>query len=112
MQDYRNDVPISEQYRVAALAWVEADSAASLMEETKSTVFAQMVVKLIEAGPKMAVNRAELIAKASDEWSEFINTMVQLRAAANRLRIPMDVLRMQAMEQQSQEATKRTEMRL
>lgn len=35
MSDMSN-MPISEQFRVAAKAWVDLDSAASLLEETKS----------------------------------------------------------------------------
>jgi hypothetical protein len=37
----RNDVPISEQYRLAALDWVQLDAAARMLEEGKTTYLAQ-----------------------------------------------------------------------
>jgi len=107
-----NEQPISELYRLAALAWADADEAASLLEETKSAVFSQMVLRLLASDPKKAMNRAEAEVKASLQWSELIKTMVKSRGSANRLRVDVDVLRMRAMEYQSQEATKRAEMKL
>ena len=107
-----NFLPISEQYRLAADAWVDADNAANLLEETKSARFSQLVLKLLSSNPKLAMNRAETQVKASPEWVELIETMVEARGKANRLRISVDVLRMRAMEYQSLEATKRAEMRI
>ena len=37
----RNDVPVSEQYRLAAQEWVEMDAAARMLEEGKTTYLAQ-----------------------------------------------------------------------
>ena len=104
--------PISEQFRVVAKEWVDADEAASLLEETKTIVFSEMVGKLISSDLKLAVNRAELLAKSSDEYKEFVTTMVKTRSKANLLKVKLEYLRMKFSEAQSADATKRAEMRL
>lgn len=104
--------PISEHFRVAAKDWVEADRAASLMEETKTIIFSQIVGKIITDNLKLPVNKAELAAKTSAEYREFVTEMVELRSKANLLKVKMEYLRMQHSEQMSREATARAETRL
>lgn len=104
--------PISEQYREAANAWVDADAAASLLEETKSAIFAEMTSKLISENIKLAVNRAEVLVKSSKDWKDHVTKMVQARRDANRHKVQMAYLQMKFSEQQSQEATHRAEMKL
>lgn len=111
MSDSSNQ-PISEQYRVVAKNWVEADEAANLMEETKSVVFAEMTSKLLANDIGMAVNRAEIAAKSSKEWREFVEQMIKLRSRANLLKVQLEYLRMKFAEEQSHNATRRAEMRL
>jgi hypothetical protein len=100
--------PISEQYRLVAKKWVEADSAASLLEESKSAVLSRMMMDLGD----MPVSRAEMNVKASREWSEYVNKMVRAREDAALLKVKMEYLRMKFSEWQSHEATKRAEMKL
>lgn len=104
--------PISERFRLIAKKWVEADEAASLMEETKTAVLAEMINQVISYNIGMAYNKAELAAKSSPEYKDFITKMVSLRSAANLLKVKMEYLRMQFSEQQSHEATARAERRL
>lgn len=99
---------ISEQFRIVAKKWVEADTAANLLEETKSAILSQMMLKLGE----MPVSKAEMQVKGSSEWTTHIGKMVQARSDANLLKVQMEYLRMQYGEQQSFEATRRHEMRL
>jgi hypothetical protein len=42
----RNDVPVSELYRLAAIEWVAMDAAARLLDEGKSAYIAQQINKL------------------------------------------------------------------
>jgi hypothetical protein len=100
--------PISEQFRLAAKAWVEADAAASILEETKSAVLSQRMAALGE----MSVNKAELKVKASPDWQEHVEKIVKARESANLLKVKMEWLRMRFNEQQSAEASRRAEMRL
>jgi len=104
--------PISEQYRVAANQWVDADAAASILEETKSAVFAEMTSALLSDNMRLAVNRAEVLVKSSPQWKTHVTSMVEARRQANRFKVEMEYLRMRHSEQQSIEATHRAESRL
>jgi len=103
-----SNLPLSEQYRVVAKAYVDADSAASLLEETKSAVLARMMLALGD----MPVSRAEMQTKASAEWNEFVTNMVKAREKAAFLKVKLEYIRMKFNEWQSLEASKRAEMRL
>jgi len=100
--------PISEQFRIVAKQWVDADNAARLLEETKTAVLAQRMA----AEGDIPAAHAERNVKASDEWHAFIHGLVDARTAANRLKVQLEFIRMQASEHQSFEATKRAEMKL
>ena len=103
-----SNLPISEQYRIVAKRWVDAEAAAALMEDTKSAMLSQMMTKLGD----MPVSRAEMQVKASPEWMEFIENMVAARKHANLLKVQIEYLRMRSSEWTSEEATKRAEMKL
>lgn len=103
-----SNLPISEQYRIVAKQWVDADSAARLLEETKTATLSQRMAALGE----MPVSKAETAVKASPEWHEFITAMVEARTKANLLRVQLEYIRMQHSEHQSIEASKRAEMKL
>ena len=102
------DKPISEQFRLTAKSWVDADAAASLLEETKSAFLSQ---KMAELGD-VPVSRAELQVKASPEWSDFVEKMVKARTQANLLKVKLEWIRMRFSEEQSEAATRRAEMKL
>lgn len=103
---------LSEQYRLAGIEWAHLDAAANLLEESKSSVLSQMVGKLLQAPGMTAYNRAEMTAKASPEWAEYIREMVKARENANLAKIDVEWIRMKYGEQQSAEATARAESRL
>ena len=102
------NLPWSEQYRIVSKQWVDADAAATLLEDTKSAVMAERMLALGE----MAVNKAEALVKASPEWRRHIEAIVNARRAANRLKVQLEYLRMKFQEWSSENATKRAEMRL
>jgi len=103
-----SEIPISEQYRVVAKSWVDADAAANLLEETKSAVLARMML----AHGDMPVSRAEMASKGSNDWREFVTKMVEAREKASLLKVKLEYIRMRFHEWQSLEASKRAEMRL
>ena len=107
MSEHSN-MPWSEQYRVVAKQWVDADAAADILEELKSATLSQL---MSEHGD-MPVSRAEMLVKADEEWQAYIREMVEARQKANRLKVQLEYLRMKFSEWQSHEATKRTEARL
>lgn len=102
------NLPWSEQFRIVAKQWVDADAAASILEDTKSAVLSERMQALGD----MPVTKAEAIVKASPEWRDHVEKMVAARKQANRLKVQMEYLRMKFSEWQSHEATKRTEARL
>lgn len=103
-----SNAPWSEQYRLTALDWADADSAASILEDTKSAVFSQMM----QAHADKAVNKAEIIVKSTPEWRAHIMKICESRRKANRLKVEMEFCRMRFQEWSSAEANKRAEMRL
>jgi hypothetical protein len=103
-----NDIPLSEQYRVVAKAWVDADAAANLLEETKSAVLSRMMI----ACGDMPVSRAEMQVKGSADWADFIKKMVEAREKAALLKVKLEYIKMKFHEWQSENATRRAEMRL
>lgn len=103
-----NMFPFSERYRVAAEDWVDKESAAQLLEDTKSAVMAQKQAGLGD----MAVNKAEQIIKASPEWERYIQKIVEARKEANKAKVLMEYEKLRFYEAQSREANARAEMRL
>lgn len=101
-------LPYSEQYRIIAKKWVEADAAASILEETKSAFLAQRMA----AQGDMPVSKAEMAVKASQEWAEYVESMVNTRKQAALLKAQLEYIRMRFTEHQSKEATRRAEMKL
>lgn len=102
------NLPWSEQYRIVAKEWVELDRAASMLEETKSAVLSQRMAALGD----IPVSHAERTVKSSDEWQDFIKSMVDARSQANLKKVQMEYLRMKFMEWNSVNATRRAEMKL
>jgi hypothetical protein len=103
-----SNLPISEQFRIIAKRWVDADSAANMLEETKSAFLNQLML----AQGEMAVSKAEMNVKASAEWKEYVESMVNARKDANLLKVQLEYIRMQFYEWQSHNANKRAEMKL
>ena len=103
-----DNLPISEQYRLVAKRWVDAEAAASIMEDTKSAVLSQKMVALGD----MPVSKAEMSVKASPDWDRHVREIIEARKQANLLKVQLEYLRMKSGEHASAEASKRAEMRL
>jgi hypothetical protein len=100
--------PWSEQFRIVAKQWCDAEAAASLLEDTKSAVLAEKMLALGD----MPVSKAEMHVKGSQEWRDQLLSIGTHRQAANRLKVQMEYIRLKFMEWQSENATARAEMRL
>ncbi len=103
-----DNLPISEQYRIIARKWVDADSAANLLEEVKSAFLSKKMTALGD----IPVSRAEMTVKASEEWGDYITKTVTARREATLLKVQLEYIRMKFMEWNSQTATQRAEMKL
>ena len=102
------DRPLSEQYRIVARQWVDAESAAQLLEDTKSSVLAQKMLALGD----MAVNKAEMQIKASDDWMAHIKVIVEARKEANLKKVHLEYLRMLEREAERKSWAARSEMKM
>jgi hypothetical protein len=100
--------PLSEQFRTIAKKWVDADSAANILEESKSAFLSKSMADLGD----MPVSKAEMNIKASQNWSDYIHQMVEARKQASLLKVQLEYIRMQFSEWQSHAATRRAEMKL
>lgn len=102
------DIPWSEQYRIAGEEWADKECAAQMLEDSKSAVMAQWQTELGD----LPVNRAEQTVKASNRWRDYITDTVEARKAANIAKVRLEAIKMQAMEAQAKEANQRTELRI
>lgn len=102
-----NQLP-SEQYRIAAKAWVEKEKAAKMLEECKTATLSQRMNNLGE----MPTSKAERLVKGSKEWREYLTELVEARAEANLAKVKLKYLEMKYFEWQSGNANNRAEMRM
>lgn len=100
--------PLSEQYRIVAKQWVEADGAARMLEESKTAVQSQMM----KAKGDVPAAHAERDVKASPDWADYLKSMVEARTAANLKKVHLEYVRMRFAEWQAMDATARAEMRM
>jgi hypothetical protein len=100
--------PLSEQFRIVARQWVEADKAASILEECKSAVLSQMML----AKGDIPVSKAEMQAKASPEWQEHLDKMVEARSDANLRKVHMEYIRMREREVDRADWAQRSERKM
>tara|TARA_R110000868_G_scaffold158980_4_gene387430 strand:+ start:2839 stop:3168 length:330 start_codon:yes stop_codon:yes gene_type:complete len=98
----------AELYRIAGEDWADKEAAASVLEDTKGSVMAQRQAALGD----IAVNRAEQIVRASPEWVNHINLIVQARKEANLAKVHLEVIRMKYMQEQTGQANRRAEVRM
>lgn len=100
--------PISEQFARIGHDWARLDSAASGLEELKSSKLSEWIM----AEGDMAVNRAEALVKGSQRWRDYIQSMVDARTAANHAKVDMEFLRMKHREWVGEDANNRIQARL
>lgn len=107
---------VEEQARLAGLHWVHLDGAARMLESTRSTVFAQIVSGIINdysaKGEKIPMNKAEIEARNSKNWTDFNYQMNKARTAANEARVEKQFKENMVSRWQAENANARAEMRL
>lgn len=89
-------------------AWADADAAASLLEEQKKTVLAQLM-SMSQANSSAA---KETEALATPLFREHVEKMVEARRVANRMLVNYKSAQVWVDLARSVEATRRAEMRL
>ena len=80
------DETISYRWKEAAKDWVGLNAVADILEECKSATLSEMMQKYVSNGDT-SVSKAEMLAKASDEWKTYVKGMV---AAHRRAKVRRD----------------------
>lgn len=104
----KSERPLSEEFRLVAKKFADLEAAASLLEETKSAVLSQMMLKLGD----IPVSKAEMRVKGSDEWSEHIAKIVEARKEANLAKFHLEYIRLKHSEMIMADANHRHERRI
>lgn len=99
---YHNIVTAGDEY-------VDKEAAASLLEETRKTVLAELVNSL-PTGMSMAARESHALADAV--YKLHLTNMVSARKEANRAQMRYRAVQVLAEMRRSQESTRRAEMRL
>jgi len=100
--------PWSDVFEEVGSDWADKEAAAQLLENCRSAVMAEWCA---DQGD-IPVNKAEQKVKASPEWRDYNERMVEARRLANRAKIKMESVKMRSMEQHAKEANYRAESRL
>lgn len=110
-----NERPISEQFRVTAKHWIDADHHARMLEEMKTPELERRKGALIDAAlpeDKMTEAKAERLVKSTSEWRDYIRALVEARTKANRFEKQLDHIEKLQWEVNNANANHRAEMRL
>jgi len=98
---------IEERLRLKGLEWSDLDYAASLLEETKKSVYSKL---FLEAKEKTIAER-EAWANAHQDLKEHIEKMTLARREANSAKVRYDCAKEWTGLVRTSEATKRAELR-
>lgn len=110
LQNSQSPAEISNHIASAGHEWADKEAAASLFEETRRSVRAQIAIdNFKDAG---SVSKAELIAEASKIYREHIKAMVNARKDANIAKVKYDSGKLWSDLVRTQESTRRAEMNL
>lgn len=104
--------PISELFRLAAEEYADAETAADLLDEMKTTTLEQMKSRVIAEKGDMADNRAERIVKSGQDWTDYIMKLVESKSAARRLKLKLEYWRIREREIERDAWRQRTEMKM
>lgn len=109
----KRERPLSEQFRLIALEYADAEAAACVLEELKTTTLEKLKSDIIDrAEEKMPESRAERLAKCSAEWDIYVRQMCDARAKANKKRLQLAYIKLRFAEWQAADASARAEYKL
>ncbi len=103
-----DNIDWAEEFKKAGEHWTDVEAAASLLEDTKSSELSRRMAELGD----MAVSKAEMMVKKTDQWRQFVENIVKTRQEANKAKINVDYCRMKHQDWLNKDANTRAEMRL
>lgn len=103
-----NPNDVFERFRLAGIAWAEADGEAAKMEEKRKSFRAQLMIGFGET----KVNRAEMLAESDPSYVEYLDKMVEARTKANIAKAEFDAIKAWIEITRTLESSRRAEMQL
>ena len=103
---------LSEQVRLAEMAWIAADDNAGRLEEGKAIIRDEMVNNLLAEGIEKSAAAAERSARTSTQFKGYIRKMHDARRLANEAKATSRALDRDYWIAASQEASERAQMRM
>lgn len=105
------------QVEELGIEWADKDAEASLLEETKKTLLAQLVREQVAGakatgGKPMSMAQAESLAMSDPRYEAHLKAMIEARREANRARVRYDSGKVKIELMRSLVAARREEMRL
>ena len=88
--------------------WAEKQAAYNILEDTKSAILAQLMLK----SQATSVAAREIEAKASKEFTEHVKTTQEAMKAALKAKVNYEAIKIWIDLKRSEEATRRAEMKL
>jgi len=88
--------------------WADKEGAAQLLEETRKSIRAKLMLKYLVGAKTVA--KSEAMAEADVEYIRHIGNMVEARKQATKARVKYDAYRVQIELLRSQEATMRAQI--
>lgn len=95
------------EINTAGIEWADLDGAASLLEETRRTLLAQLQ---IGAGD-LSMAAREMYALANQDYRDHVAKMVEARRMANRALVRYKAMQVLADMRRTQESTRRAELK-
>lgn len=108
--------PLSEQYRIVAKKWVDAECAYRILEDSKNDVMSERMNDYVQrqrvAGRDKVPNaEAERVVRGSDEWREYRERLNEARREALLLKQQLHYINMKHSEWMMINARARDERR-
>ena len=103
---------LSEQVRVSERHWAMCEDKAARFEEGRSIIMAEMKIKLVEEKLAKSMAAAEDMARASEQWKNYVRKMHDARREANEARADWRALDRSYWGHVSLEAGERAQMRM
>jgi len=91
----------------AGSEWADKEAAATLLEETRKSLLAHVTLRFLKGSSFAA---AENAARATEEYTDHVQAMVEARRQANQARVKYETAKVYVDLLRTQSATRRAEM--
>jgi hypothetical protein len=101
---------LAEEIRILGEDWADKLRAAQLLEETKTSVRAEIALRIRGTSNRMTRRDSEDAALLSEDYKQHVHAMVDAKHAANLARVRLEAARSQFDAMRTAEVSRRAEM--